>query len=188
MAILTVAHKQFLAEQDVPLSLAFDASGLSKSACSARMSELGMLVAYGVTPCQKKGHTLRSRSGHCIQCGTHNLAFLRRYDEDGIIYVGFSSAAKLAKIGTCGDVHSRFRSLCYYGYGGAWDWMPKFEIKAKRAGEVELIAHRKLAQKQVTRIDFKDGNEVTCQELFDCLVVEGIEAVKHAMKVTGQKH
>jgi hypothetical protein len=50
-----------------------------------------------------------------------------------------------------------------------------------------LIAHWKLAQKQVIRTYFKDGSEVSCQELFDCYFDEGIDAVKHALKVTGQK-
>jgi hypothetical protein len=62
-----------------------------------QMKGLGKLVAFGVYPCAAKGHTLRTRAGHCIQCNTANLSYLKRMNESADVYVAWSKGSKLVK-------------------------------------------------------------------------------------------
>lgn len=68
LAKLTKEQKAFLDRVGVPLSRVFDASGMRTAEYKQAMRDLGMWVAYGASPCEAEGHTLRSRTGHCVQC------------------------------------------------------------------------------------------------------------------------
>lgn len=178
MAALSRQQIDFLEQQGIPLSRVFNASGMSTSAYKARMKELDMWLAYGVTPCGAAGHTLRSRAGHCVQCATHNIAFLRRYDEEGLVYVARSSRAGLSKVGTTNDLDTRESSLCRLSYGGANDWRMQFYQRCAKAGRVEFEVHRRLAAKRVARSYEREGEIVDCQELFDCSVEEATQTLR----------
>ena len=84
MTELTEEQLAYLQNHKVSLGSVFDATGLGRKDYSAKMKALGKAVAYGVTPCKKAGHTLRSRSGGCIQCSAvseskaYNLVFIRK--------------------------------------------------------------------------------------------------------------
>lgn len=166
MALLSDDQLHFLMSQGIPLSQVFDATGLTRSQYKEKMRELGMLVALGTTPCTAGGHTLRTRSGHCIQCGTHNLAFLKRFEEPGFVYVLTSPTKRLVKVGTTGEVQQRLKSLRGYGYGGASDWELSFSLYSEKAGRVECQVHERLAQWRVHAKYWRDGASVDCQELF----------------------
>ena len=183
MAMLTPTQLEFLRAQGVPLSKAFDASGMSRSAYQAEMEPLGMEVAFGVSSCKAGGHSLKTRSGHCPQCGTHHLAFLRRYDGSGAVYTAHSPKTGLVKVGTAESPHLRMGNLNSYGYGGANDWRVVTTVQcASRAGKVEFLAHRKLLSHQVSRTYTKTYRTVSCQELFSCPAAVASAAVEQARK------
>ena len=117
-----------------------------------------------------------------MQCGTHNLAFLKRFDEPGKVYVATSAARRYTKIGTTSDVETRIRSICSYGYGGATDWKVHFSVDAGAAGRVEFKAHQLLAGRRAVASYVREGSKVDCQELFLCSADEGVEAVNAAKK------
>ena len=71
---LSQEQMAFLKNHDVPMSKVFDATGLATPKWKAEMKELDLLVAFGVTPCERKKHQLRARSGHCVQCNSKSLA------------------------------------------------------------------------------------------------------------------
>lgn len=185
MATLSSAQLQFLERQAIPLSRVFDASGMSKSEYQQVMSDLGMIVAFGVSPCREAGHTLRTRAGHCAQCNTAALAFVMRYDDRAEVYVACSSQIALTKIGAANGYQERMRSLNSQGYGGATDWNVNFHFECEKAGRVEFLAQQKLNQYRVTRAYVKTGRAVACQELFDCNVTLAVKAVKKAAMEVG---
>ena len=77
---LTEEQLAYLQKHKVPLGSVFDATGLGRRNYSAKMKALGKAVAYGVTPCKKAGHTLRSRSGGCIQFSPAVATLLRKQE------------------------------------------------------------------------------------------------------------
>ena len=98
MAKLTKSQLAFIQRMQLDSYSLFDASGLRARDWKLQMKELGKLVAFGVTPCSAGGHSLRTRAGHCLQCNTANLSFLKRMSDRGEVYVAWSSGAKIAKI------------------------------------------------------------------------------------------
>ena len=119
MSKLTKEQSAFLAKHNTPISSVFDASGMGKSDYRAAMKELGKTVAIGVTPCKKGNHTMRTRSGHCIQCNPASIAFQKRHLMDGFVYVA-----------------------------GASDWECLFWVKTKNAGKVEFDAHERVDRRR----------------------------------------
>jgi hypothetical protein len=96
---LTTEQLAFLESQFVPLSRTFDASGMTRREYQDEMKSLDLIVAYGVSACKARGHTLRTRAGHCCQCNTAALAFLLRFEDRGEVYVASSAKQGLTKIG-----------------------------------------------------------------------------------------
>lgn len=173
---------EFLVRHQIPLSQVFDATGYSTGEYKAIMDELGMVVAIGVSPCARAGHTVRTRAGHCAQCGTHNLAFLRRFDDAGYVYVASSDSLRLIKVGTSSDVDARLYTLNYFGYGGAYDWSMQFFSHCPRAGRVEFLAQQALLPHVVWRDYVKQGESVRCQELFSCTAKVAIKSIKNVLE------
>lgn len=182
MALLSDQQIRFLASQGIPLSQVFDASGMSRSEYQAKMRNLGMVVAAGVTPCAAAGHTLRTRAGHCVQCGTGNLAFIKRFDDPGLVYVAVSTVRQLTKVGTTSDTAARIKSLCSYGYGGAYDWRLHFHAQTSAAGRVEFKAHELLAKFRIYVSYLRSGMTVDCHELFTCAPRQAVAAVQSAIQ------
>ena len=168
----------FLRHHGVPLSRVFNASGLGKRQRERTMRQLGMELAYGVPPCDRANHTLRTRSGHCVQCGTHNLAFQRRYDEIGEVYVASSKKFGLVKIGAAQSAAKRLITLNYFQYGGPDDWKLCEALRCERAGRVEFAAQNELFKYLGSTAYEKQGSSVNCQELFSCTEKQAISALK----------
>ena len=89
MAKLSDADAEFLLGKDIPLSTAFDASGMPTREWKATMKAEGKFVAYGVT-CLR-GHSLKTRAGNCIRCNPANIAFARRAAKEGFVYLARST-------------------------------------------------------------------------------------------------
>ena len=168
VAILTEDQIQFLNRHGVPLSRVLDASGMGAYRRTRTMRLLDMEVAYGVTPCAREGHTLRDKYNHCLQCGTQNFAFARRYDAQSDVYVASSKSIGLVKIGCAASAAVRINTLNDTEYGGASDWTLQFSLNCHRAGRVEFATQSALWQYKMLREYERQGTTVTCQELFGC--------------------
>ena len=184
MARLTKAHLAFLKHHDVPLSRVFDATGVGprKGDYGAVMSELELWIAYNVTPCRAEGHTLRDRKGNCVQCKTSNIAYLRRHDEAGEVYVFYSSSGRLTKVGSSKNPRVRIRNTIERAYGGCSDWEIQYSRSTPKAGRVEFLAHRKLEAHRVSATYYDHGHNIECLELFRCDVKTAIGAVENSLK------
>jgi hypothetical protein len=181
MATLTTDEIQFLSRHGIAPSEVFDAQGLSKSEYRDRMKELGAAVACNVSACYRGGHSLRSRSGHCVQCNPAALAFQARHSQGGMVYVAHSTSAGLVKIGCAQDPLSRVVALNQRAYGGIVDWQLVYSAFAAEAGWAEWMAHTSLASHQRIRPAGTSGAFHYTLETFDCSVDEAVAAV---MRIT----
>jgi hypothetical protein len=176
MTMLTKDQIDFLLSQKIHTSRLFDASGMKTAQYKKAMKELGKSFAYGVSACRAEGHTLRTRAGHCIQCDTSKIAFQRRNDDEGFVYIAGSFTLKLIKIGMTNSTTDRLLSINAYGYGGTDDWELLAYLKTKNAGNVEFGTHNLLKQYSCPIQYNKGGKIVNCLELFSC----GINTAKKA--------
>ena len=118
MEDLTKEQIAFLSKHKISLGVVFNAEGLTAKERKSQMETLDMRFAYGVTPCRKMGHTLRSLAGDCIQCNTHVIAFTNRHFDKGFIYVSISSSKELLKICCTINIQNRTSSLNKLSYWG----------------------------------------------------------------------
>ncbi|WP_272151046.1 GIY-YIG nuclease family protein [Tenacibaculum aiptasiae] len=146
----------------------FNAENLSKSEYRIIMKELNKMIAYNVTPCRQKGHTLRTRSGHCCQCDTAKIAFQKRNDSSGIVYIAGSLTGEIIKIGFSKAIEVRAESLNRTKYAGFNDWKIIYALKSKNAGRIETISNS-LLYKYAFSIDYKhDGHWQDSHETYHC--------------------
>ncbi len=167
MARLTKEQEDFLAHHDIPLSSVFDASGLKRREYSEIMRGEDKDFAYGVTECLN-GHTLRNRSGGCIQCRTSRIAFQMRHRRSSYVYIAGSLASQLIKIGSSNEPNNRIYIANLDGYANSSDWQPLFQIHVQQAGRIESDIQSKLRPYQ-RRINFvRNGSEQVATECFAC--------------------
>ena len=179
MAQLTLSQICFLIHHKVPSSQVFDATGMKKEEYREVMKDLGMTIAIGLNPCTaRERHTLKDKYGHCVQCDTNNLAFQKRFNESGFIYVARSESLGLTKIGTAKDTAKREYSLNNFGYGGCSDWKIQFTKQCSKHGRIEFEAHQALMPYNVHKSYWKQGNLIDCAELFDCEVELAIKTIE----------
>ena len=96
---LTQEQKRYLTKHGVELYQVYDAYRQPNRVYKPIMKETGKVVAFNVTPCKNGGHTLRNRSGHCIQCNSAYLAFQNRNDSAGVVYVAKTLKGGVIKVG-----------------------------------------------------------------------------------------
>src|SRR5690606_552486 len=96
--------------------------------------------------CQRGGHSLRTKSGHCIQCRTSNIAYQLRSSANGYVYLAYSASTNYVKVGYS-KYHPQERAefLRNGAYGNIKDWDVKKVVKFERnAGQIEFAVHSKL--------------------------------------------
>ena len=184
MAKLTKPQLAFIEKMELNLYELFDASGLKTPEWKIQMKELGKLVAFGVTPCAVKGHTMRTRAGHCVQCNPANLSYLKRMNLSADVYVAWSSSAKLAKVGLAIDANQRRISLNKYKYAGVNDWEMKLIYECENAGEIENQVHRLLSEFSKFGVSYWNSDRYRlCTEIFKCRLKEATDALEKVVQL-----
>lgn len=182
MAKLSKAQISFIKKMELSMDDLFDASGLNNKEYQKIMKEQGKLVAYGVTPCGAKGHTLRTRKGHCVQCNTANLDYLKRMSKTADVYVAWSQQKRIAKVGLSVDAYQRLSTLNEFRYGGIEDWQMKLIYTCENAGQVETATHQLLREYSKTGLTYWNGNvHRDCTELFQCNLKTAMNALETAI-------
>jgi hypothetical protein len=176
--MLTLEQHAFLVHHKVPLDRVMDATGFATKAYQAFMSEEGLWLAYGVTPCRESGHTVRTRKGHCVQCRPATLAFLKRWDQPGFVYIATSEDSGLCKVGTAKDVDARISMLNQTGYGYATDWVGRWKVEVQNAGMAEAAVQGRLAGFKETGGYLSRAQGAQCIELFHCSADVALEALR----------
>ncbi|KAB1071578.1 hypothetical protein F6U93_00470 [Tamlana haliotis] len=182
MAELTSEQIRFLKEQKIHLKFVFNAQGLSKTDYRVIMKELNKMIAFNVTPCKKEGHTLRTRSGHCCQCDTAKIAFQKRNDSAGIVYIAGSLTGEVVKIGFSKAVEIRTESLNRTKYAGFNDWKILFALKSIDAGKIETKSNS-LLHEYAFSLDYEhDGHWQDSHETYHCAYSKAKGFVEKAYK------
>lgn len=171
---------EFLAKHGVPEKNVFNATAMSTRVYKQRMGEGDYDIAYGTIPCDKGGHTLRTSSGHCIQCDAVKLSFLLRHRRSGEVYVTESIiGTRIIKVGSGKSSVDRISGLNSEQYAGRHDWTMKYHYGVKNMGLVESKVHAALSKFAITdKYYLKDGGKIYCREIFSCSDFVAINALK----------
>lgn len=165
---LTNEQKEFLKHHNISLDKVYNANGKSPNEYRVQMKNLGKQFAYNVAPCQNSGHTLRDRSGHCIQCNPASIAFMKRNDSAGFLYIAATIKGKVLKIGFTKELSNRDASLNRTKYAGFNDWIILFAIESQVAGQVENQI-KNIMEPYKEEFDYNhDGNHHDSGETYTC--------------------
>ena len=165
---ITEEQLSFLKTNNIPLSKIFDATNQKREIYRNAMKDLEKLIAINTTPCSRYGHTIRTRSGHCCQCNTASIAYLKRHYSNGYVYIVGSQNKKVLKVGSTNNIDNRVNSLNFQNYASINDWKLIFYYKCYDMGLIETNAHNKLKKFQVERTYIKNGRTQIAYEIFDC--------------------
>lgn len=186
MALLTKEQIIFLKSQGIAPAQLFDASSTkSKVDRESKMKALELSLYFGGSACDKAGHTLRTKAGHCIQCDTSKIAYQQRHSASGYVYLAYSQSRKLAKVGfTKNHPQDRVESLRREQYANSLDWDLKKHIRyEKDAGRKEFAIHSLLEAhlKPISYEKYK-GQMVECREVFTCDLQLAVKAFDQVTK------
>ena len=189
MSKLTDEQEKFLKNFRIPTEKAINGDGFSKSDCIALMNDFDYEIAYGVTPCEKAGHTLRWKSWHCAQCNTHNRIFQDRHKSEGVVYVAYTKSGGISKVGVCKNIHRRLQTLIQQNYGGYDDWLiyKKPVYCPYDAGKVEHLTQASLKNHSIRSEDFMDARMQISYELFACTPDKAYSELLKVFKLHGFK-
>jgi hypothetical protein len=169
MAPLTAEDITLLGRFHLTTDDVYDAQFMPTSHWKPRIRQEQKRVAINVSTC-KRGHRLRTRSGHCAHCNnSKQLAHQQKYKAAKYVYVAGSHELGLIKVGSTTDHTSRKRRLNQEGYGGAFDWKLLYALSFQpgAAGPAETSVHRQLREDQVP-MPYLDtyGRQQYSRELF----------------------
>ncbi len=167
MITLTNEQKKFLEDFGITMERVINGDGLGKTDCIALMNDFDYEIAYGVSPCQKEGHTLRWKSWHCAQCNTGSRKFSERYTSYGYVYYAYSEKAQLTKVGFCTNMTERRKTLNTKKTGSFYDWvMPTALYCEENAGFIESLVHKELNLYRIIDTEYKDSDGQVSKELY----------------------
>lgn len=155
----------FLVSQKILPSQVYDARGRGPTTFKDEAKALGFLFGMA-NPCSKGGHRLFTRSGHCIQCDTSKISYIRRFGDTGYVYIAASKKGRLLKVGSTSDVESRSSTLnSEGGYAGADDWVIIAYAKTPGMGRVEFEIHKNVEDMMSAKEYEKAGQKQTAREV-----------------------
>jgi hypothetical protein len=158
----------FLKRHGLTRNEVFDAKGKSVSTWYSLMKKLDKHIAINTTPCERSGHTIRDRSGHCLVCNPAHIAFQVRSSKAGFIYIARSFKLRSCKIGFAENLDSRIESLNRTKYAGADDWRMAIAFQSPQAGRIEIEIKSALSEfsSEVTAFTDKNGKDAVSMELY----------------------
>ncbi len=146
----------------------FDCCGRTVIHLKNEMKSSGRIIGYNSTSCQKKGHRIKTRSGHCPMCDPSKIEFIRRSEKPGYVYIAFSKTAQLYQIGFSEDYEDRAKSINYTRYGGFSDWVLELVIYSTIAGRLKLMIKSDLKPFSTASNYFHDNHIQEAFELYNC--------------------
>ena len=173
----------FLRSQGISPEEVFDGRGMSNPTWKARAKE-GQFDFVLAGRCTNGGHRLKTRAGHCIQCRTSSIAFVRRENAKANVYLAAANNRTVIKIGYASWIYAREETLREQGYGGHWDWEILCWVKTQNAGQVEREISHLFSQHRISGSYIK-GYEV--QEAVEMFSYDFDEAVKLFEQYTRDK-
>jgi len=164
-ARLTKGEKMFLTKHGIDPAHVLDATGLKRAQYKPIMKDGGYRVAITDSYCVY-GHRLRSASGRCVECNPSTLAFARRYEKAGYVYIARSRSSGLIKVGISQTNQGRIKQLNGHKLAGATDWELSAARPCPEAGRAEYEIHAALAAYRI-EVPYA-ARSGTSREVFDC--------------------
>jgi hypothetical protein len=177
MGALTEEQSRFLASHGISEDEVLDGSDRSPYRYKLAMELEEKFFALVARPCPR-GHSLRSHSGHCIQCDQSRIAYTRQRHAKSYIYIAGSQTAKVLKIGSSASPKDRAKYLNSRKYAEISDWELLFYNKYVEAEKVEFDVRRLLVSFAVQK-SFGGRTEIDCQEVLAC----GYPVVRQALNL-----
>ena len=168
MTKLTIEEEQFLEGNRVPYGAVLDASGLEKPDWRKLIRALEKWVIVGGLPCEKAGHTIRLRSGHCYQCGTSSPVFLLRKLNFTNLYIAGSSSGGFLKLGSSRDFKKNIETLNQHKYAGVDDWQVIIAYEVTGSEKIEFKTQRKIKRCLTPEYVRMGGRDVVCLDTLKC--------------------
>lgn len=162
----TIKEKELLKRHCIPLQLVLDARNLRTKEYKEMARNEGWMAVKSAKPC-KRGHYIKTRSGHCLKCSPATQKFRERYAESGILYLLYSVDTGLIKCGITDDLSRRLSEINNYRYAGSSQWCVFISVEVDMVGTVERLVHRALKQYQVVVEYTKGGSLNQSNEVFD---------------------
>ena len=172
---------EFIKKHKITPDELFDATGLTRTQYGTIMGQQGKILAFGVTPCDKFGHTLRTRKGHCVQCSPMVLAIMRRQVAIGFVYIAGSLTERIIKIGYTENKNGRQESINRTKYGKIADWVMLCTAECENAGKIEDEVNALLSKYLSTKKYDHDGHSQRTYELFTCGYLTAVKALKDVL-------
>jgi hypothetical protein len=166
--ILSEDQILFLKINGISRTEVLDATGMRSREYREIMKIKRYKVAIGVTKCKSFGHTMRSSSGHCVQCNSLSLVYTSRHRQNNFIYIAWSQAKKLSKIGITSNLSQRHSTLIKQRYGGISDWTIFYSKFVSNAGVIESKVLNDLSKFLVAATTYKNKNNQKTYELINC--------------------
>lgn len=181
MPDLSPEQRTFLAAHAIPLSLVFDASGMTRGRYQELMAQQGKQFAFGTGICNRLHRSIRSRTGHCMQCNPARIAFVLGEDAPANVYIAGSKLARLLKVGRSSDLNSRLRNLNVERWANRGDWLLLAFAHTKRAGRVERLVHGRLSSWGASCDYVQGGIWHHSHEVFRCDFADAKDALEAAL-------
>lgn len=182
MAKLTKEEKEFLKQHDIRKTNVFDGERYTRPYIKAFMKCEGKEFYIG-PPCNSSGHRIRTRAGHCAQCDTSRVGFMKRHGATAQVYVAQALDVGLVKVGSAADAYERMDTLNEYDYADSCKWeVYGLTEDIPKAGEVEFRVHKLLDKDRATAEYFKDGAWRDCREVFTCSPDTALDAINEVIE------
>ncbi|VTP98818.1 GIY-YIG nuclease family protein [Sphingobacterium daejeonense] len=157
--------KQFINKHKIDKKHIFDAKGKTINSLKLWMKANGKLYAYNSTFC-KNGHSIKSKSGHCIVCNVTRIAFVKRKYKNGFLYVFGTKTKQYIKVGmTTENIFNRLQKLNSRRVGGVNDWEALLYFKVDNTNSIEFDIHKILKPYEVKNSLYQGTQS---KELFRC--------------------
>lgn len=128
-------------------------------------------------------HRLKTRAGHCPQCKTSNIAFVRRENANAFVYLASAKNGSIIKVGYARNIYSREETLNKQGYGGIYGWEIISSFKTKYAGRVEREISSIFLGNELFGSYSKDGSIQLATEMFSFNESKALEIFKDYVKL-----
>lgn len=172
--------QEFIHQHKLDKSDFFNAEGRTINSCYNEMKKSDKLFAFNTTPCQRGGHTIRDRKGHCIVCNPASIAFIMRSRQVGYIYIACSKNKQFTKVGMSTEkMSSRISKLNSRKVGNTGDWEVIESFKCPNANQIELLAHSILDKYKVKGDSY---GLVESYEIFRCGFQKAHETIEHILE------
>ncbi|NEX60068.1 GIY-YIG nuclease family protein [Noviherbaspirillum galbum] len=164
---LTSEEINFLERHDIAAHEVLDATLMNRRSWMRALERLSMQVALVRSPCNR-GHRLKRRAGHCVQCDSKGLSWQRNHNTPGYVYLAYSESERLIKVGITKNAPRQRLNAISRGYGKVRDWkLIDFAYFPMSKGRIEEKLKAELKEYREQRDYQHSGKKTKATEIFD---------------------